>query len=841
MDEATEIRLQLRREFTDFLDHDFGSGTYVKRIEAALESSTDPKAGIVNDVRLEVDVQDVQDYQAALHARLLSDPAVCIPPFEDAVLDVIKRSSELSKQLQPEQKIHVALAGEFGPQHLSPRQLNSANINQLVEVYGIVTKVSSVRPKMAKSVHYAEATEGYTTREYRDATSLTGMPTGSALPTRDQNDNLLTTVFGCCEFTNHQTVVIQELPETAPAGQLPRSTDIVLEADLVNRCKPGDRIAVVGVYKAMAGKVSGVINGTFRSLVVASNLKQLRHEVETSQYTSEDIDNIYELAQSEGWLAHLAQSIAPSIYGYETIKKALVLLLLGGREHNLANGTHLRGDINCLLIGDPGVAKSQMLRAVMNIAPLAVSTTGRGSSGVGLTAAVTTNSDTGEKQLEAGAMVLADRGLVCIDEFDKMNDNDRVAVHEVMEQQTVTIAKAGIHTSLHARCSVLAAANPLYGTYDHSLSVTKNINLPDSLLSRFDLLFVVLDNMDANRDKAIAEHVVHQHLYRAPGDDGRTALHESTDYRFELDAAADKAEGGSDVYVKYDPRLYGPKSPGQRDPLAVPFMKKFFHYAKRRFSNSVALTPEANELIADYYTELRASGGDRALPITVRTLETIIRLATAHAKCRLSKSVDEQDVEVAREILDEVMASSSGGGQAEAAAGGGWESRARRAGAKRAAREDDGDSGDEEGDDGGDDDMGEGAPGADGADDMDAEENDENRPPSAAAAGSQAAKRSGTGRSSRGGNDAAQSALPGIKQDTLQAVQDEVRAMLQDRSGELQKPLDGLKARLQQRGVWASEAELEKVLTFLQLEADEGRSDLPIMYVPENKSFYDLS
>ena len=455
------------------------------------------------------------------------------------------------------------------------------------------------------------------------------------------------------------------MPERAPAGQLPRGVDVIMDDDLVDRVKPGDRIQLVGIYRSLGNRNAGQGSATFRTLILANNVIMLSSKsgggIAQSTITDTDIRNINKVSKKKNVFELLSQSLAPSIYGHDHIKKAILLMLLGGMEKNLENGTHLRGDINILMVGDPSTAKSQLLRFVLNTAPLAIATTGRGSSGVGLTAAVTSDKETGERRLEAGAMVLGDRGVVCIDEFDKMSDIDRVAIHEVMEQQTVTIAKAGIHTSLNARCSVIAAANPIYGQYDPHKDPHRNIALPDSLLSRFDLLFVVTDDIDDFRDRQISEHVLRMHRYRQPGTEEGAPVREQQ-YQT-LGVGLDEEQDASQpttVYEKFNIMLHagvtvtsGRGAARRVDVLSIPFIKKYIQYAK--LQRKPILTKGAADHIVATYSALRndeLEGNQRKTsPMTARTLETLIRLATAHAKARLSHKVEEKDAEAAESIL----------------------------------------------------------------------------------------------------------------------------------------------------------------------------------------------
>ncbi|KAG7129713.1 DNA replication licensing factor mcm3 like protein [Verticillium longisporum] len=491
----------------------------------------------------------------------------------------------------------------------------------MISLEGIVTRCSLIRPKIVKSVHYNEAKNVFHFREYQDRTMTDGASTSSVYPQEDDEGNPLITEYGFSKYRDHQTISVQEMPERAPAGQLPRGVDVVLDDDLVDKVKPGDRVQLVGIYKTLGNRNTNHSSALFKTVILANNVVLLSSKsgggIATATITDMDIRNINKIAKKKNLLDLLSQSLAPSIYGHGHIKKAILLMLLGGMEKNLPNGTHLRGDINILMVGDPSTAKSQLLRFVLNTAPLAIATTGRGSSGVGLTAAVTSDKETGERRLEAG--------------------------------------------SLNARCSVIAAANPIFGQYDTHKDPHKNIALPDSLLSRFDLLFVVTDDIEDTRDRQVSEHVLRMHRYRQAGTEEGAPVRENTSQSLGV-AVNNQTESQrqTDVFEKFDAMLHagvtvtsGRGANKKPEVLSIPFMKKYIQYAKTRIRP--LLTQEANDRIADIYVGLRNDDLEgnqrRTSPLTVRTLETLVRLSTAHAKSRLSNRIDERDVAAAESIL----------------------------------------------------------------------------------------------------------------------------------------------------------------------------------------------
>eukprot|EP00392_Amoebophrya_sp_AT5.2_P010214 g10267.t1 len=432
--------------------------------------------------RLDVNLRDLEKRSAGMLRNLLEKPSHYIPCFEAGLQTFCMESARFEKFQKNPMPVRIGLCGQFGRNYVTPRGLHSGLVTQLVCVEGVVTDNTSL---MWQDIRY------------------------NAILKEDADGFKWKTEFGFCEYKDQQRLVIQEAPENAPTGQIPVSVVAMVEQDMVDSVKPGDRVRVVGVYKAFP-KVydrNGVTSGIFPMRIVCNSVKKIKEHFVKLDLQLKDTKAIREISKRKDFFNLLSRSFAPSISGNESVKKGLLLLAVGGAEKNFENGTHLRGDISVLLVGDPSCGKSQMLRFVMNISPLAISTTGRGSSGVGLTAAVKVDQKTGERSLEAGAMVLGDRGIVLIDEFDKMGLSDRVAIHEVMEQQTVSISKAGIQSTLNARCSVLAAANPVYSTWDDSLSLHQNIALPDSLLSRFDLIYVMKDEITQTKDRKISDQV----------------------------------------------------------------------------------------------------------------------------------------------------------------------------------------------------------------------------------------------------------------------------------------------------------------------------------------------
>ncbi len=407
-----------------------------------------------------------------------------------------------------------------------------------------------------------------------------------------------------CKFKNTQEARIQERPEDLPPGQLPRYLDVRLENDIVDSARPGDRVSVICIVRAekqFVGEKSKLT--TFNLYLDANFIDVVGKETEVIEITRDDEKRILEVSRDPFIHRKLIMSLAPSIYGYGEIKEGILYLLFGGVSKRLPDGVTIRGDLNTLLIGDPGTAKSQLLQYVSRIAHRGLYKSGRGTTAAGLTAAVL-REKTGGMVLEAGALVLADKGIACIDELDKMRPDDRVAIHEAMEQQTVSVAKGGIVATLNARTSVLAAANPALGRYEPHKNVNENINLPVTILSRFDLIFLVKDLPEPENDTRMSDHIL--------------ALHKS---RYPLEEA----------------------------PFPPEFLRKYITYAKRI---APILTLEAIKELQDFYLKMRnTTGKEAAVAITPRQLEGLVRISEARARAFLRDEVTVEDAKSAVKIM----------------------------------------------------------------------------------------------------------------------------------------------------------------------------------------------
>ncbi|MUV60022.1 minichromosome maintenance protein MCM, partial [Halobacterium sp. CBA1126] len=509
-------------------------------------------------------------------------------------------------------------------EHTEIRAIRAEHLNTLVSVQGMVRKATDVRPKIERAVFVCQRCGAETEVPQGDAGFQEPYQCESC-----ERQGPFKLDPERSEFVDSQKLRIQESPEGLAGGETPQSIDVHVADDITGEVTPGDHVTVSGVLRLDQSEGSNE-SPVFDLYMEGTSVVIEDEEFDEMNITEEDKQQIVDISNRENIYEEMVDSMAPSIYGHRQAKLAMILQLFSGVTKHLPDESRIRGDLHMLLIGDPGTGKSALISYVQNIAPRSVYTSGKGSSSAGLTAAAVRD-DFGDGQqwtLEAGALVLADQGVAAVDELDKMAADDRSAMHEALEQQKISISKAGINATLKARCSLLGAANPKYGRFDQYEPIGEQIDLEPALISRFDLIFTVTDEPDPEEDAKLARHIL------------------QTNYAGELNTQQEQLASANHTEDEVEE---------QTDTVApaidASLLRKYIAYSRRNCYPT--MTDEAREAIEEFYVDLRAEGQgeDAPVPVTARQLEALVRLGEASARVRLSDKVEEEDAERVIEIV----------------------------------------------------------------------------------------------------------------------------------------------------------------------------------------------